>query len=198
MRAASRGRRASACWASASWNKGSASSGSAVIARPKATVARAHGRRVASANSRQLVGPATGQVGLVGADGRLDALRGRHARQHREPEPAEVVQGPDVVSGAGGLGSLGPTGQVVHGVGQDAQGVGRGELLEPEQERVVVVSVLERPRAGSARRPAGRSARAGRCPRQRDGLLGAAPNGDVVAGEVVSRSTASAGSRRPP
>ena len=121
----------------------SASLGSAVSARPKATVASAHGRPVASANRASSSVQARAVAVVAGADGCLDPLGGRHPRQHGEPEPAEVVQGPDVVPGPGGAKSLGPAGQVVHGVGQDAQRVRRDQLVEPGEEVVVVVSVLE-------------------------------------------------------
>ena len=73
----------------------------------------------------------------------------------------------------------------MHGVGHDAQGVRRDELLEPLQEVVVVVSVLE---GGEQRQPGDREGGHGGLAdalRQGDGLLGAAAHGDVVSGQEV-------------
>ena len=74
---------------------------------------------------------AAGRPLRAGSHARLDALGRSHPCQHRQPEPREVVHRTMAVPRTGRPKPLGPAGQVVDGVGQDAQGIRRLQLLEP-------------------------------------------------------------------
>ncbi len=102
-----------------------------------------------------------GKVGFTGSYRCVDALDGGHPGQDREPEPTQVMEGAEGVSRRRRCADpLGPPGEVVHGVGQDAQRVRRHDLVEVAQ-----AGRRSRPgpaarRAGSARPSEGRSSRA--------------------------------------
>ena len=149
---------------------------------------------------RQLLRPAPGGRGLLGAHCRLDPLQG--------PPSA---RGTGAGTGPGGAGRptlspvpaarrpLGPAGQVVHRVGRMPSGWAPCQLLElRQQEVVVVVPVLQRreqrqpgQREGGHRRLADARRRGRRPPRRCcERRRGRRPGS--------GRSRAAAGSRRPP
>ena len=79
----------------------------------------------------ELVDPRAGQVGFAGSDGCVDALDGGHPGQDRAAGTgARWWRAPKVSPVAAARMPLGPPGQVVHGVGQDAQRVRRDDLVE--------------------------------------------------------------------
>ena len=82
-------------------------------------------------------------------------------------------------------GALGPPGQVVDRVGQDAQRVRRDHLLQVGQQAVVVVAALE---CGQQGEPGQRGSGQGALPQagaERERLLGAAAHRGPVAGDQV-------------
>ena len=81
----------------------------------------------------ELLDPAAGQVGFAGADGGVDALGRGHPGQDGQAQPGEVVQRAEGVARGCRVRALGPPGQVVDRVGQDAQRVAGDDLLEVGQ-----------------------------------------------------------------
>ena len=169
---------------------GTDASASAVVGGHRAAVGdRGEGPRPAGGLGEpgELVPHPRRPLGLAGPHGRVDALRRRHPCQHGQPELAQLMQSPDGVPGPGGAQPLGPAGQVVDRVGEDAQRV-RGDTPRALQEGRRSRRGPGEPRARSARRAGGRSSRAGRCSRQGEGFLCAAAHGDAVAGQEVAEA----------
>ena len=96
--------------------------GPPVIARPKATVARAQGRPVASAKPARSSTDARARSGSSARTAASMRLRGGHPGDDGEPEPRGAGAGRRRCRHvAAARVALGPAGEVVHRVGQDAQ-----------------------------------------------------------------------------
>jgi hypothetical protein len=136
----------------------------------------------------ELVGPPAGKVGFIGSYRCVDALDSGHPGQDRESEPAQVVKGPEVVPRTGCVDPLGPAGEVVYRVGQDAQRVRRYDFVEVAQSAVVVVSVLQcREQGQPCRRRGGHRALTDALP-ERECLLGVTAHSGKVPGDEMAEA----------
>jgi hypothetical protein len=99
-----------------------------------------------------------------------------------------VVECAGTIAGTGRPKSLGPAGQVVDGIGQDPEGVGRHQVLEPCEVVVVVVAVLQGREQGQPGGGRGCHRRLADALAQGDGLLGAVAYRDQIAGQVLAEA----------
>ena len=138
----------------------------------------------------ELGDPGACLVAGVGPYGRLDAVHGGHPLQGGHAERAQVVQCCGRIPSGGGPGALGPSGQVVDRVGEDAQRVLGHDLLGLGQVVLVVVAAGQGGKQGEPRQGGGGEGGLSDAARQGQRLVGAAADrGPRTGGELGEGET---------